>query len=77
MGYPNSSKNFIHSLFMVLIIVFVSLMASSGSQSRPLSNAKVVRLGNQNFHHMSFGEMAAMLPKGWPVPPSGPSPDIN
>ncbi|PON32428.1 hypothetical protein PanWU01x14_361520 [Parasponia andersonii] len=70
MGYLNSSKNFIHSLFMVLIIVFVSLMASSGSQARPLSiNVKVVRLGSQNFHHMSLEEMAAMLPKGWPIPP--------
>ncbi|GMN28013.1 hypothetical protein TIFTF001_001882 [Ficus carica] len=79
MGCKIQSKNsMIYFLVVVLVIVFSLLASSSSSQARPLFQAKeLVKLRTETSRQMSREDLAAMLPKGTPVPPSGPSLGIN
>ncbi|KAB1999386.1 hypothetical protein ERO13_D12G142400v2 [Gossypium hirsutum] len=66
------------NLFIVLAIG-IALFLSVGSQcrARPSSLAKFSAFRAENILGSSYRSLGTMLPKGQPVPPSGPSPQIN
>ena len=62
--------------FLVVLVMVVSLLG--GLDARPLLSG--VACPGQKNNHLSteiFRQFGAMLPKGVPVPPSGPNPGIN
>ncbi|CAL5406490.1 unnamed protein product [Camellia sinensis] len=64
--------------FLVFLAIVFSLLG--GSQARLISSCGVDCEDFKNDRSMvkkMFMEFEAMLPKGVPVPPSGPSPGIN
>lgn len=75
MGNLNQSKTLVNFLIVLAIALF--LLGGSQYHARPLSMAKVSRFPTQNTFDSSFRTLGTMLPKGQPVPPSGPSPLIN
>ncbi|KAK8569656.1 hypothetical protein V6N13_046705 [Hibiscus sabdariffa] len=68
--------NFKPSLFNFLILVVIALFLLTVSQfhARPSS---ALGFRAQNTLESSFRTLGTMLPKGQPVPPSGPSQQIN
>ncbi|KAK8521169.1 hypothetical protein V6N13_077287 [Hibiscus sabdariffa] len=68
-----SSFNF---LILVAIALFL-LAASEFHHARPSSPAEASGFRAQNTLESSFRTLGTMLPKGQPVPPSGPNPQIN
>lgn len=72
MGYFYQCRNLM--CFLLVLAMVLSLMPSL--QARPLSGVEVGRYRTEE-QQQKLRELAAMLPKGVPIPPSGPSPGIN
>ncbi|XWS68628.1 hypothetical protein CRYUN_Cryun04dG0107100 [Craigia yunnanensis] len=75
MGNLNQSKTLVN--FLVVLAIALFLLEVSQYHARPLSLAKVSGIRTENTWESSFRTIGTMLPKGQPVPPSGPSPQIN
>jgi len=74
MACSKRCKNFI--CFLVVLALVLTLPGSS--QARSLLHMNVPGFQAQNSsHEATLRNLAAMLPKGAPLPPSGPSPIIN
>lgn len=65
MGFLQQLKSFIYSVVVIAMLLFVF----QGALARPVFDESGGRLRSS--------ELFAMLPKGVPVPPAGPSPGIN
>ncbi|KAJ0051355.1 hypothetical protein Pint_02232 [Pistacia integerrima] len=74
MGYIIQCKNLMHLL--VLLALIICLVGVSVCEGRPLS-AEVWKIRGEYSMETRFMSLGTRLPKGQPVPPSGPSPDIN
>lgn len=70
MGYFQQRKNFI----CFLLLISIGLFLFRKLEARPLFPVEFAGIRNGNLF---WREFAAMLPKGVPVPPSGPSPEVN
>ncbi|KAK9285253.1 hypothetical protein L1049_024442 [Liquidambar formosana] len=57
--------------------VEVQLLGTSNSYETSLRAIEVQELRAPNSYEMSVRTLAGMLPKGVPIPPSGPSPEVN
>lgn len=75
MGYIIQCKNLMHFL-VLLALMIICLVGVSVSEGRPLS-AEVSKIRAEYSMETRFMNLGTRLPKGQPVPPSGPSPDIN
>ncbi|XWS54192.1 hypothetical protein CRYUN_Cryun10bG0068600 [Craigia yunnanensis] len=75
MGNLNQSKTLV--TFLIVLAIALFLLVGSQYHARPLSLAKVSGFRTENKWESSFRTLGIMLPKGQPVPPSGPSPQIN
>ncbi|XVF66843.1 hypothetical protein PTKIN_Ptkin10aG0070700 [Pterospermum kingtungense] len=75
MGNLNQSKALVN--FLVLLAIALFLLGGSQYEVQPLSLAKVTEFRGETTWESSFRTLGTMLPKGQPVPPSGPSPQIN
>ncbi|KAJ6975850.1 hypothetical protein NC653_031624 [Populus alba x Populus x berolinensis] len=74
MACSKRCKNFI--CFLAVLAQVLTLTGSS--QARSLLHLNVPGFQAQNSSHAAtLRNLAAMLPKGAPLPPSGPSPAIN
>ncbi|GFS41119.1 hypothetical protein Acr_00g0072460 [Actinidia rufa] len=69
MAYSRLFKNLV--FFLVVLATFLSLIG--GSEARPLPCVECIDHSTAKM----FEEFKTMLPKGDPVPPSGPSSRIN
>ncbi|KAJ6878144.1 hypothetical protein NC651_030779 [Populus alba x Populus x berolinensis] len=72
MRCSNSCMNFI--CFLVALSLVCALMG--GSQARPLHRGKLSGFQTDGYE-AGVRTLGAKLPKGAPLPPSGPSPAIN
>lgn len=70
MGYFEQCKNFI----CFLLLISTGLFLVGKLEARPFPPSEFAGVGNGKSF---WREFAAMLPKGVPVPPSGPSPEVN
>ncbi|XVE49914.1 hypothetical protein DITRI_Ditri01bG0119900 [Diplodiscus trichospermus] len=75
MGNLSQCKTLVNFLIVVAIALF--LLGGSEYHAQPLPLAKVSGFPTENRWEWSFRTLGTMLPKGQPVPPSGPSPQIN
>lgn len=60
-----------------LLVITMGLFLIEGSLARPLPDQTGERFKDDNLIWPRLSEFASMIPKGVPVPPSGPSPGIN
>jgi hypothetical protein len=66
------------NLICFLVVLALVLTLAGSSQARPLPHMNVSGFQARNSSlEAALRTLSAMLPKGAPLPPSGPSPGIN
>lgn len=74
MGFLHQLNSYMYFLLFIAMVLFLI----NGSLARPfLDQTEGERFKCDSLRWPRLSEFAAMLPKGVPVPPSGPSPGTN
>ncbi|GMI99692.1 hypothetical protein HRI_003638500 [Hibiscus trionum] len=63
--------------FLIVLAIALFLLGGSQFHARPFSPAGFSGFRAKSTLESSFRDIGTMLPKGQPVPPSGPDPGIN